>query len=75
MRFTASEKHEIIRLVEESDLSAKMTLAQLGIAKSTFYDWYARYREKGYEGLLQQKDPVGLQTNRTRISQKLRETF
>jgi putative transposase len=55
MRFTASEKHEIIKLVEGSDLPVKLTLDQMGIPKSTFYDWYARYREKGYDGLLPQK--------------------
>ena len=38
MRFTASEKYEIIRLVEESDLPVKLTLDQLNIPKSTFYD-------------------------------------
>jgi len=51
MRFTASEKLEIIKLVEESDLPVKMNLDQLGIPKSTFYDWYGRYYEKGFEGL------------------------
>ena len=71
MRFTASEKHEIIRLVEESDLPAKMTLPQLGIAKSTFYDWYARYRDKGYKGLLPKKDPERKQWNQ--IPDKERE--
>jgi hypothetical protein len=40
MRFTANEKHEIIKLVEGSDLPVKMTLNQLGIPKSTFYDWF-----------------------------------
>ena len=34
MRYTQAEKLEIIRLVEESDLPAKRTLIQLGVAKS-----------------------------------------
>lgn len=34
MRFNASEKFEIIRMVEESDLSVKLTLNQLDIPKS-----------------------------------------
>ena len=51
MRFSASEKLEIIRLIEGSDLPVKLTLEQLDIPKSTFYDWYTRYREKGFEGL------------------------
>ena len=71
MRFTASEKHEIIKLLEGSDLPAKMTLNQLGIPKSTFYDWYARYRDKGYEGLLPLKDPERKQWNQ--IPDKERE--
>jgi len=63
MRFTASEKLEIIRLVEGSDLGVKLTLDQLNIAKSTFYDWYARYREKGFEGLHPMVDPERKQWN------------
>jgi len=63
MRFTASEKHEIIRLVEQSDLGVKLTLSQLNIPKSTFYDWYSRYREKGFEGLHPQVDPERKQWN------------
>ena len=63
MRFTASEKQEIIRLVERSDLGVKLTLNQLNIPKSTFYDWYARYREKGFDGLQPQIDPERKQWN------------
>jgi transposase InsO family protein len=47
VRYTQSEKLEIIRLVEESDLPAKRTLIQLGVAKSTFYEWYRRYCDGG----------------------------
>ena len=36
MRYPASEKLEIIRLVEESHLSARLTLAKLGIPRTTF---------------------------------------
>ena len=42
MRYPASEKLEIIRLVEESHLSARLTLAKLGIPRTTFYRWYQR---------------------------------
>lgn len=42
MSYTASEKVEIIRLVEGSESSVSFVLRELGIAKSTFYDWYAR---------------------------------
>ena len=43
MRYPATEKLEIIRLVEESHLSARQTLAKLGIPRTTFYRWYDRY--------------------------------
>jgi len=46
-----AEKMEIITIVEQSQLSVKETLKELGIARSTFYQWYKLYVEKGYEGL------------------------
>ncbi len=51
MRYTASEKREIIQLVEQSSLPVRRTLVQLGIPKSTFYGWYRRYVEGGLEAL------------------------
>jgi transposase InsO family protein len=42
---------EIIRLVEETELSARATLRQLGIPRSTFYGWYQRYLALGFDGL------------------------
>jgi len=51
MRFTVSEKLEIIRLVEESDLSARQTLKELGIARATFNKWYSQFRAEGSQGL------------------------
>ena len=51
MRYPASEKLEIIRLVEESSLSVRHTLAQIGIPKSTFYAWYDRYAAGGLDAL------------------------
>src|SRR5947209_9723929 len=50
MRYSASEKFEIIELVEQS-LSIPRTLAPIGIPRSTFYDWYSRYQEGGIEAL------------------------
>ncbi len=49
--YPASEKLEIIRIVEQSHLPAKRTLDQLGIARRTFYRWYDRYLEGGPEAL------------------------
>ncbi|WP_369934897.1 IS3 family transposase [Ruegeria sp. A3M17] len=54
MRYPASEKLEIIRLVEESHLSARQTLAKLGIPRTTFYRWYDRYHQRGEAGLQDQ---------------------
>jgi putative transposase len=54
MRYPASEKLEIIRLIEESHLSARLTLAKLGIPRTTFYRWYDRYLQRGEAGLQDQ---------------------
>jgi putative transposase len=51
MRHSVSEKREIIRVVEDSSLGIKRTLRELDINRSTFYEWYRRYREGGHEGL------------------------
>jgi putative transposase len=51
MRRSAGEKMEIIRIVQDSELGVKRTLEELGISRSTFYEWYKRYLEEGYEGL------------------------
>ncbi len=51
MRYGQAEKMEIIRMVEESELSVRRTLEELDINRSTFYGWYRRYREDGYDGL------------------------
>ncbi len=51
MRYAASEKLEITRLVEGSHLSARQTLAKLGLPRTTFYRWYDRYRQRGEAGL------------------------
>ena len=55
MRYSPSEKHEIIRIVEDSELSVRQTLKELGIHRSTFYGWYHRYLEDGVEGLSSKK--------------------
>ncbi len=57
MRYPGSEKLEVIRLVERSHLPAKQTLDMLGIARTTFYRWYAHYRLGG-EDALQDRAPL-----------------
>jgi hypothetical protein len=51
MRYPASEKLEIIRLVEQSPLPVKRTLEKLGIPRATFYHWCDLYRTGGPEAL------------------------
>jgi Transposase and inactivated derivatives len=51
MRYPATEKLEIIRLVEQSHLPARQTLDKLGIPRPTFYRWYDRFQTHGVEGL------------------------
>jgi len=55
MRYTASEKMEIIQLVEASHLPLKRTLEQLSITRSTWYNWYERFLDGGIDGLEDQK--------------------
>ena len=51
MRYSASDKTEIIRLVEQSHLPARRTLEKLGIPRSSFYRWYDRHQRGGPEAL------------------------
>ena len=57
MRYTQSEKMQILRLVEESPVSIKQTLLELNINRSTFYKWYRRYQEGGFEALANRYRP------------------
>ena len=51
MRYHASDKTEIIRLVEQSHLPARRMLERLGIPRSSFYRWYDRHQRGGPEAL------------------------
>src|ERR1700686_5010663 len=51
MRYSASEKREITRLVEQSPLPVRRTLGQIGIPRSTFYRWYDQYQTGGPKAL------------------------
>ena len=51
MRYSRSEKLEIIRLVEQSDLPARRTLEELQVNRASFYRWYRAYRDQGAAGL------------------------
>jgi transposase-like protein len=45
MKYSQSEKMEIIRMVEDSKLSGRQTLREIGVSRSTFYHWYKRYQK------------------------------
>ncbi len=66
MRVSASEKLELIRLVEGSSLSIGRTLAEIGLSRSTFYAWYKRYLDGGPEALEDRKPRAGAVWNRSR---------
>ena len=51
MRYAASEKLEIIRIVEQSHLPTKRALQMLGIPRATFYRWYDRHQMGGPNAL------------------------
>jgi len=55
MRYIQAEKMEIIKTVENSELSVKKTLEELDVKRSTFYRWYNSYLEAGYDGLADRK--------------------
>jgi putative transposase len=71
MRTSAAEKYEIIRLVEEAELPAKRVLAELDVPRCTFYRWYKRYQEAGYDGLEDTHPHAGRHWNR--IPDQVRE--
>ena len=64
MRYRASEKLEIIRLVEQSHLGVGSTLDKLGIPKTTFYRWYDRFLAFGDAGLEDRNSSPGRVWNR-----------
>jgi len=51
MTLNQSEKIEIIRMVEKSNLAVRKTSSEGDIPRSTIYKWYARYLDYGYDGL------------------------
>lgn len=70
MRFTQAEKYEIIQLVEGSEIGVNRTLREIGIHKSTFYNWYRRYCEQGFDGLAPK--PRAIKTYWNRIPETIR---
>jgi putative transposase len=71
MRYPASEKVEIIRIVEQSSLSAGKTLEQIGVPRATFYRWYDQYQAGGPEALEDRPSQPGRIWNR--IADEIRD--
>jgi transposase InsO family protein len=73
---SASEKLELIHLVEGSSLSVRRTLAEIGLPRSTFYAWYKRYLDGGFEALEDRKPRAPAAWNKIsdRIRTKVIET-
>ena len=63
MRYSQSEKMQIIRLVEESPVSVKQTLWELNINRTTFYKCCRRYQEGGFNALDNRYRPPGQSWN------------
>ncbi len=55
MRYSQAEKMQILQLVEASELPITRTLLELDVPRSSFYHWYQRYQEAGYDGLADKK--------------------
>ena len=70
MRFTASEKQEIIHTVVRSEIGVNKTLREFGLNKSTFYNWYKAYTDKGIDGLTPSKRTSNRQWNAIPQEQK-----
>jgi hypothetical protein len=66
MRYSLSEKMKTIRVVEDSELSIRQTLKELGILyRSNFYNWYRRYLGDGVEVLnIRKPEPSGTRFRR-----------
>ena len=70
MRFTASEKEELIHMVVKSDMGMNKTLHEIGVNKSTFYKWYKAYSDLGIDGLAPHKRTSNRQWNSIPQEQK-----
>ena len=56
---SAEKKREMIELVRRSPQPKRATIAEPGMARSTFYRWQRRYRDQGEAGLLDRKPEPG----------------
>lgn len=67
---SADKKRELIELVRRSPQPKRMTIAELGLSRSTFYRWQRRYRDQGQAGLADRKPNPSTVWNRLRPAEK-----
>jgi transposase InsO family protein len=60
----------MIELVRRSPQPKRMTIAELGLSRSTFYRWQRRYRDHGEPGLMDRKPDPGAVWNRLRPAEQ-----
>ena len=70
MRFTVSEKQEITHMVTRSEIGVNKTLREIGLNKSTFYNWYNAYSENDVDSLIPNKRSRNRQWNSIPQQQK-----
>jgi transposase-like protein len=73
MRYSQAEKMQIIQLVEASELPITRTLQELDVPRSSFYRWYQRYQEEGYDRLANKKPALRQFWNRIMHTVALRK--
>jgi transposase len=58
------KKREVLELVQRSPVAKRETLAELGVARSTYYRWQRRFRAQGEVGLVDRRPDPGTVWNR-----------
>ena len=65
-------KRAVMDLVRRAPLAKRQTLAELGLAASTYYRWQPRWRQRGDAGLQDQRPRPGTVWNRLRPAEEAR---
>jgi putative transposase len=72
------KKREVLELVQRSPVAKRETLAELGIARSTYYRWQRRFRAQGEPGLSDRRPDPAAVWNRLKPEEQgviLKEAF
>src|SRR5258708_32954671 len=65
-------KRAVMDVVRRAPLAKRQTLAELGLAASTYYRWQQRWRQHGEAGLEDQRPQPGTGWNRLRPAAEAR---